>query len=336
MSSPLLSIVIPTYNRRTALTHLLTDLALVLKRHAENVQIVVCDNASTDGTLALVDRFAAEWPGVTKLVLREVNFGMEGNIACAMVEGDGKYIWMLSDHQRICIENVINMIDRLSELDFDVGHAKLVQWSAILSQKNKVTRWSDITPQQRGALLFSLGNLSTMILKRELVLGAMKAIFRACFWSYPHLGIISRLEMNSRLIEFDNLSALPEGNMGSKLKHDYDKILVRFHSNIECVSQIIDAAGLQFDRKSFFTSDYRKAFRGEIMNLLRQDKMTRFKTWKTLKPVIAANPFPLKIIALFVLVVILIMPVTIRTRLSNKARDILLRNRSLVQREDDF
>lgn len=329
MSKPLLSIVIPTYNRIGSLTPLLADLSAVLERHADLLQVVVCDNRSTDGTPTLIAQFVARWPDASKLIVREVNFGMEGNIACAMIEGDGHYIWMLSDHQRLCIPNVIDVIDRLGSLEFELGHAKLLQWSAALEHHDAVQRWDEIAPHRRGAFLFSLGNLSTMIFKRELALGAMKNIFRACVWSYPHLGIISRLDASSRIIEFDNMSVLPEGPSGTKLTHDYDKISVRFRSNIVCVELFAKTAGFTFDRKGFFTPEYRIAFRGDVLNFLRQPGVTRVGALKTLGPVIAVNPLRLKAIGIFVLLGILLVPASLRLRLASNVRELLMRRSPL-------
>lgn len=321
MSTPLLSIVIPTYNREAAMQLLLADIDVVLQSHRDQVQVVICNNASTDGTNTLIEHYRPRWGDALKVVARKTNIGMEGNIACSMQEGDGKYIWMLSDHQRLCIPEVMNVIQHMANLDFDIGHAKVLQWAPALSAKEQIVTWNEIAPRQRGALLFSLGNLSTLIFRQELGQKAAKAIFKNCIWGYPHLGVISQINAATRFVEFDSMSILPDGSGGVKLVHDYDKISVRFRFNLHCIEELCRQAGISFARSGFFTSDYRAAFKGDILHHLLQPTTSRWSSTKLLLPVIFANPWRLKAIGLFVLLGVLVVPAKLRVSLANSARN---------------
>ena len=60
-ASPLLSICIPTYNRRDFLETCLRSVVEELERHPDtSIEVVVSDNASTDGTRELCAAFAAQ------------------------------------------------------------------------------------------------------------------------------------------------------------------------------------------------------------------------------------------------------------------------------------
>jgi glycosyltransferase involved in cell wall biosynthesis len=327
MSTPLLSIVIPTYNREAMMQLLLADIDMVLQSFRNQVQIVICNNASTDATNALIERYRPFWGEALKVISRKTNIGMEGNIACAMAEGDGEYVWMLSDHQRLCVPAVNRAIEFMGTHAFDIGHAKLIQWSPALSERDKIFSWDDLSPHQRGALFFSLTNLSTLIFRRTFGESAMKSVFRSCVWGFPHLGIISRIDGDTRLVEFDSMSMLPDTRDGVQLVHDYNKIAVRFHCSVVCVKTLSQGAGINFALSGFFTPDYHTAFLGEILNFLVQPTVTRHEALRTLGPVIAVNPVRLKAVGLFVLLVILLVPENIRIKVASLAKGWIARQR---------
>ena len=56
---PILTLAIPTYNRAHDLARLLEALSQELRGLEEKVSLVVSNNASTDGTLQVIESFAA-------------------------------------------------------------------------------------------------------------------------------------------------------------------------------------------------------------------------------------------------------------------------------------
>lgn len=329
MTQPLLSVVIPTYNRAPQLELLLADLSMVMETSGAKLEIVVCDNASTDDTSNVLRAHQASWPS-TLVVTRPLNLGMEGNIACAMLEGSGKYVWTLSDHQRLCVNGLRRLMELIGEIEFDIGHAKVVQWHSALSVQEQVHTWYEISGRERGALLFSLGNLSTLIYRRELAHAAAKAIFKSCFWSYPHLGIISQMHAETRIVEFDDLTSFPSAYHAATMKHDYDKLSVRYRGNFRCTSELAEHAGLIFDTDGFFTRDYRASFRADVLLLLLTPNLTRASAMRSLVPLLPMNPWSLKAVALFVLVACLLFPEVSRLKLAAVARARLKRRSSVT------
>jgi abequosyltransferase len=110
----LLTIAIPTYNRAGELARLLAVLRRELSGHQDRVSLVIADNASTDGTAAVVDDFAVSWPHV--LVVRQTtNQGMDGNF-CACAEAvDGEFFWVMGDDDLPvpgAIAALIDLLDR--------------------------------------------------------------------------------------------------------------------------------------------------------------------------------------------------------------------------------
>jgi GT2 family glycosyltransferase len=90
-TSPLLTIAIPTFNRCRWLRQAL-DSALL--QAADDVEIIVSDNASTDGTAAMADEYQA---GGVRWVTQPRNLGMVGNWEFLLDEARGRWFLLLSD-----------------------------------------------------------------------------------------------------------------------------------------------------------------------------------------------------------------------------------------------
>lgn len=60
MNNPLISVIIPTFNRATFLEKCLLSIKNVILNDYFNIQVVVVDGGSTDGTAHVIEKFAAE------------------------------------------------------------------------------------------------------------------------------------------------------------------------------------------------------------------------------------------------------------------------------------
>jgi glycosyltransferase involved in cell wall biosynthesis len=92
---PLLSICISTYNRAPWLKLSLQNLARLLPAPLPEVELLVCDNCSTDETPAV----AAPYLGRAdfRYVRNRANVGMLGNLRVTSQQARGKYVWILGD-----------------------------------------------------------------------------------------------------------------------------------------------------------------------------------------------------------------------------------------------
>lgn len=94
VSSPLVSVGVPVYNEAE---HLATALACLLAQEYRNLHIVVCDNASSDDTLAIARDFAARDARV-ELVLQPRNLGAAANFEAALRHARGRYFMWAAGH----------------------------------------------------------------------------------------------------------------------------------------------------------------------------------------------------------------------------------------------
>lgn len=93
--APILSICISTYNRAPWLA---LSLPLLLRQTApyrDVLEVVVCDNASTDDTEKVVEPHLEE-PGF-RYIRNPANVGMLGNLKVTAQHAKGQYVWILGD-----------------------------------------------------------------------------------------------------------------------------------------------------------------------------------------------------------------------------------------------
>lgn len=115
---PLLTCAISTYNRAHWLRHSLPRLIEAAKPFGAAVQIVVCDNASPDGTRDVVDLHARA-PGI-KSVRNSENVGMLGNLGITARASDGSFVWLLGDDDLVLdgvIERALAGIERHPDVE---------------------------------------------------------------------------------------------------------------------------------------------------------------------------------------------------------------------------
>lgn len=89
---PKVSVMIVTYNQK----HLIREtIDSVLLQDYENLEIVVADDASTDGTQDVLQDYFSRWPGKFVLVLNKNNVGITGNCNAALKACSGELIAVL-------------------------------------------------------------------------------------------------------------------------------------------------------------------------------------------------------------------------------------------------
>jgi glycosyltransferase involved in cell wall biosynthesis len=93
MPSPLASIGLPTYNRAKDLDRAIRS---ALAQDYDNLELIVCDNGSTDGTERLCREFAARDARV-RYLRHPTNLGPGANFRRALAESRGEFFMWLGD-----------------------------------------------------------------------------------------------------------------------------------------------------------------------------------------------------------------------------------------------
>jgi GT2 family glycosyltransferase len=104
-----LSIVIPTYNAVGKVESLLTRLSHFQAKYGEAYQIIVTDDASTDGTTGEIRRL---FPGVT-IVESRVNRGFGANVMVGVAAATNEYLAIVNSDIELCGNPFHDLIDAL-------------------------------------------------------------------------------------------------------------------------------------------------------------------------------------------------------------------------------
>jgi glycosyltransferase involved in cell wall biosynthesis len=109
--APLLSMCITTYNRAAWLDVNLKQITKFVSPYTDVVEIVVCDNASSDNTEMIAAQYR-EFPGF-RYFRNPVNVGMLGNLRQTVHHARGRFVWILGDDDIVraaALEKVLTAI----------------------------------------------------------------------------------------------------------------------------------------------------------------------------------------------------------------------------------
>jgi glycosyltransferase involved in cell wall biosynthesis len=115
---PLLTCAITTYNRAPWLRHSLSRLLELTRPWRDVVEVVVCDNASTDDTSTVIAQFKDE-PNFSAH-RNATNVGMLGNLGVTARASRGAYVWLLGDDDLLtdhAIESVLEGLAAYPEVE---------------------------------------------------------------------------------------------------------------------------------------------------------------------------------------------------------------------------
>ncbi|KFD38467.1 glycosyltransferase family 2 protein [Schleiferia thermophila] len=111
-SRPVVSVIVPNYNHATYLSERLNSIASQTYDHME---IILLDDASTDGSVKILKRWAADKPHV-RLFVNEKNSGTpfaQWNKGIALATG--KYVWIAESDDVAAPEMLATLVDLLEQ-----------------------------------------------------------------------------------------------------------------------------------------------------------------------------------------------------------------------------
>ncbi|HMS07875.1 MAG TPA: glycosyltransferase [Pyrinomonadaceae bacterium] len=88
--NPLLSVCIITYNHAAFIEQAIRS--VIAQKHSYEWEVIIADDASTDGTSEIVTRLAAEFPKAIRAVIQPQNLGPGRNFKELLSSASGKYI----------------------------------------------------------------------------------------------------------------------------------------------------------------------------------------------------------------------------------------------------
>ncbi len=128
--SALVSVIIPTYNLKNTLVECLHS---IVTQTYYNLEIIVVDNGSTDGTAEFIKR---KFPQI-KLIRNVKNLGVTGGTNRGIKYAHGDFVWLV-DHDNILNRRMLATMIKLAQSDQMIGVVtpKIYYW------ENKKVIWS--------------------------------------------------------------------------------------------------------------------------------------------------------------------------------------------------
>ncbi|MET0371892.1 MAG: glycosyltransferase family 2 protein [Sphingobium sp.] len=115
---PLLSILVPIYNVAPWLEECVNS---ILSQHTgDDVELILLDDASTDGSLALAQMLADRHPGRVILMAHEVNEGLSAARNSMLGRARGRHVWFVDSDDMVMDGALPTLLDILRRHDPDV------------------------------------------------------------------------------------------------------------------------------------------------------------------------------------------------------------------------
>jgi len=111
MQTPELTIGIVTYNGQSTISAVLDS--AIRESDGKNVEILVSDNASTDGTGKIAEDYASRFPMNVRCVHNERNVGFDANVDRVVHQAKGRFVWLMADDDFLLpgsIDHVLTVI----------------------------------------------------------------------------------------------------------------------------------------------------------------------------------------------------------------------------------
>lgn len=140
---PLLTIVIPTYNRADCLSLLLTTLADELAGLEDKVRVIIGDNASTDNTPSVTAAFQNLYPSV-QVLRHSRNLGPDENFCRCIDKVESRFFWIIGDDDLPKTSVLRQVVGLLEQGDPDILYLNS-QWTKHIFNANDGTDVSRLT-----------------------------------------------------------------------------------------------------------------------------------------------------------------------------------------------
>ncbi|MHA4894104.1 glycosyltransferase family 2 protein [Pedobacter sp. PWIIR3] len=116
MKSTLLTVGIPTFNGEAYLIQAIESVLTQLNEsNSSDIEILISDNASTDQTELLVNKFVTAYPNIVRYHKNEVNVGFDRNVDNLFKMATGRYVEILGDDDYLenhTIDEILKVIRR--------------------------------------------------------------------------------------------------------------------------------------------------------------------------------------------------------------------------------
>lgn len=120
MQPPLISILIPAFNVQDYIHECLESILSEIDPHSREIEIIACDDRSTDNTLAYIKHIQSRFPEHLKIIEHDTNKGVSEARNTLLNNSTGTYIWFIDADDRITNGALRSALKTLKEIQPDI------------------------------------------------------------------------------------------------------------------------------------------------------------------------------------------------------------------------
>lgn len=137
-----LSICIPTYNRAKFLDEAIESVVTqVTEDIKDNVELCISDNASTDNTEEIVEKWKKQSSISIVYHKNEENFGADRNFLKVVEIANGGYCWFLGSDDKIVNGTIEIILSQIETNDIDIFISNRIEFNNNFSKKIGISDW---------------------------------------------------------------------------------------------------------------------------------------------------------------------------------------------------
>lgn len=194
------SVVLPIYNAKAVLPSVLAELRTTLDKLKRNYQLVIVDDASTDGSAELVQAEAANWPKL-QLVRRDRHGGHGAALAAGLAQATLPLVFTLPAAAGFNPDALPLMLKQIDAVDLVVG------------RRAGISCWAWLRSASWWIFGLSLGDpMCPVRLYRRSVLERLPIQSKS---AYAHIEILAKLNFLGALMAEVELNAPPDWHADS-------------------------------------------------------------------------------------------------------------------------
>tara|TARA_B100001750_G_scaffold209698_1_gene189753 strand:- start:26 stop:973 length:948 start_codon:yes stop_codon:yes gene_type:complete len=118
-SNPIISIVIPCYNRGERLSTMLADVIEGIPKDA--IEIILSDDSSDESSSSSLLEFSRKFPDIVVYRKNENRMGFGGNLVQGIHLSKGKYLFFLMDDDSLVVENLAIFIEDVLKNNYHIA-----------------------------------------------------------------------------------------------------------------------------------------------------------------------------------------------------------------------
>ena len=117
-----ISVIIPAYNEENRIAHCLAQIADYFTLALQNVEIIIVDDGSTDGTIDVIESLSINYPLPIRLLQLPENRGKGAAVKAGMLAGLGNYLLFADADGATEFHSLSNLLEQLQKgADIAIG-----------------------------------------------------------------------------------------------------------------------------------------------------------------------------------------------------------------------